>query len=142
MKYDDASWHFGADNFGDLPKINGYTHTGTFVAWAMLNGLAGELHIEEWPEEIEKLKSRQITPAEFFRNNCDGKFTDEDLNDLGNRFAQSFFEDSYFEVYAEAVDPEDQFENIYKIPSSWETYDKVATEIDRAFHLWKLEELQ
>lgn len=141
MKYDDASWHFGADNFGGLPEINGYTHTGIFVAWAILNGLAGKLHTEEWPEEIDKLKTRKITPAEFFRNNCDGKFTDEDLNDLGNKFAQSFFEDHYFDVYAQAADPEEQFENIYEIPSTWETYDKVAPEIDNAFNLWKKENL-
>jgi hypothetical protein len=141
MKYDDASWHFGAENFGDLPEINAYTHTGTFLAWAILNGLAGEFHTEESPAEIKKLKSREITPAEFFRNNCDGKFTDEDLNDLGNRFAQSFFEDNYFGVYIEAADPEEQFENIYEIPSSWETYDKVAAKVDQAFRLWKNENL-
>ncbi len=141
MKYDDASWHFGAENFGNLPEINGYTHTGTFLVWAILNGLAGELHTEEWPEEIEKLKSREITPAEFFQNNCDGKFTDEDLNDLGNKFAQSYFENEYFGVYAEAADPEQQFENIYEIPSSWETYEKVAPKLDQAFNLWKNENL-
>jgi hypothetical protein len=141
MKYDDASWHFEGDNFGDLPEIHGYTHTGVFVAWAMLSGLAGDLHTEEWPEEIDKLKSREITPAEFFRNNCDGKFTDEDLNDLGNRFAQSYFENSYFDLYAEAADPEGQFKNIYEIPSNWETYDKVAPKIDSAFDAWKRENL-
>ncbi|WP_369985940.1 hypothetical protein [Thalassolituus sp.] len=141
MKYDDASWHFGVDNFGDLPEIHGYTHTGVFVAWAMLSGLAGDLHTEEWPEEIDKLKSREITPAEFFRNNCDGKFTDEDLNDLGNRFAQIYFENSYFDLYVQAADPEEQFENIYEIPSNWETYDKVAPKIDSAFDAWKRENL-
>ncbi len=141
MKYDDASWHFGADNFGDLPEINGYTHTGTFVAWAMLNDLAGELHTDEWPEEIDKLKSREISPAEYFRKNCDGKFTDEDLNDRGNKFAQSFFENDYFSVYAEAADPQGQYDNIYEIPSNWETYDKVAPQLDQAFNHWKNENL-
>jgi len=141
MKYDDASWHFGAENFGNLPEINGYTHIGTFLAWAIINGLAGELHAEEWLEEIEKLKSREITPADFFRNNCDGKFTDEDLNDLGNKFAQSFFEDKYFGIYVEAADPKEQFENIYEIPSNWETYDKVEPKLQHAFSLWKNENL-
>ncbi|GGY78523.1 hypothetical protein GCM10011613_24000 [Cellvibrio zantedeschiae] len=141
MKYDDASWHFESDSFGDLPEINGYTHTGTFLAWAIIKGLAGELHTEEWPEEIQKLKSREITPAEFFRNNCDGKFTDEDLNDLGNKFVQLFYENQYFGVYADAADPEDQFENIYEIPSSWETYEKVAPKLDHAFNLWKRQNL-
>jgi hypothetical protein len=141
MKYDDASWHYGTDDFGELPEINGFTHTGTFVAWAMLNGLAGQLHTEERSEEIDKLRARQLTPAEFFRNNCDGKFTDEDLNDVGNNFAVSFFEESYFGLYAEAADPNDEFENIYEIPSNWETYDKVAVEIDNAFKHWKMENL-
>jgi len=60
MKYDDASWHYGADDFGDLPEINGYTHTGTFVVWAILNGLGSKLHTEELRDESEKLKSRKI----------------------------------------------------------------------------------
>ncbi|BHH82777.1 DUF7832 domain-containing protein [Desulforhopalus sp. 52FAK] len=139
MKYDDASWHFGADDFGDLPEINAYTHTGTFVAWAMLNGLASEFHKEESRKEIEKLKTRLVTPAKFFQKCCDGKFTDEDLNEIGNKFALDFFENRYFGTYAEVVDPEERFENIYEIPSNWETYDKVANEIDRAFNLWKKE---
>ena len=122
MKYDDASWHFGAKNFGNLLEINGYTHTGTFLAWTIINGLAGEPHAEEWPEEIEKLKFRKVHSSRIFPKYCDGKFTDKDQNDPGNKFAQSFFEEKYFGAYAEAVDPEEQFKNIYEISSSWETY--------------------
>ena len=29
----------------DLPPEAGATHTGIFIAWAMLSGLAGELHL-------------------------------------------------------------------------------------------------
>ncbi len=141
MKYDDASWHYGAEDLGKLPDINGYTHTGTFVAWAMLNGLAGEFLLSECSEEIEKLKARKITPAEFFRDNCDGKFTDDDLSETGNGFAQSFFDESYYEIYAEAVDPGRKFGSIYEVPSNWETYDKVATELMCAFEVWKHQNL-
>lgn len=41
MKYDDASWHYGADNLlKDLAEVSGATHTGMFVTWALLSGLA------------------------------------------------------------------------------------------------------
>src|SRR6266404_3538306 len=36
MKYDDASWHYGGDFPEDLPREAGATHTGMFVAWALL----------------------------------------------------------------------------------------------------------
>lgn len=44
MKYDDASWHYGADNFPkELPQRVGATHTGMFVAWTMLSGIPANL---------------------------------------------------------------------------------------------------
>ncbi|MGN6118448.1 MAG: DUF7832 domain-containing protein, partial [Rhodanobacter sp.] len=43
MKYDDASWHYGGDFPKDLPDEAGATHTGMFVAWALLSGLAGQI---------------------------------------------------------------------------------------------------
>lgn len=67
MKYDDASWHYGADNFPkDLAEVSGATHTGMFVAWALLSGLAGSIHIEEFSDDIPKLVNRSVTPAAFF----------------------------------------------------------------------------
>jgi len=41
MKYDDASWHYGGDFPDDLPDEAGATHTGMFLAWALLSGLGG-----------------------------------------------------------------------------------------------------
>lgn len=40
MKYDDASWHCAGDFPKDLPEAAGATHTGMFLAWALLSGLA------------------------------------------------------------------------------------------------------
>src|SRR5262249_34105176 len=78
VKYDDASWHYGADNFPkDLSESSGATHIGMFVAWAILSGLAGELHIEESRDSMNRLQQRTITPAGFFLKECDWKFTDE-----------------------------------------------------------------
>jgi hypothetical protein len=92
MKYDDASWHYGGKFPKDLPAEAGATHTGMFVAWALLNGLAGEIYSTDFPDEIPKLVSRSLTPGRFFLEACDGKFTDDDLNEEGNAFAQACFD--------------------------------------------------
>ena len=57
MKYDDASWHSGGDFPADLPSEAGATHTGMFLAWALLSGLGGSLHTEDFPEDVERLKA-------------------------------------------------------------------------------------
>jgi hypothetical protein len=92
MKYDDASWHYGGEFPAKLPTEAGATHIGMFVAWALLSGLGGEIHIEECPEDIESLRSRTLTPGGFMMRYCDGKFTDEDLNEEGNNFASAYFD--------------------------------------------------
>lgn len=92
MKYDDASWHYGGKFPKDLPPEAGATHTGMFVAWALLNGLAGEIYSTDFPDQIPKLVSRSLTPGRFFLEACDGKFTDDDSNEEGNAFAQAYFD--------------------------------------------------
>lgn len=92
MKYDDASWHYGGSFPSDLPNEAGGTHIGMFVAWCLLNGLAGEIHTDELPEMLEKLRNREVTPGAWFLGACDEKFTDEDLSEEGNAFAKSYFD--------------------------------------------------
>src|SRR5262245_57015519 len=92
MKYDEASWHYGCDFPEDLPPAAAATHSGMFLGRALLAGLGGEIHTTEWPEELDKPRTRSITPAQFLINACDEKFTDEDLSDEGNAFAASYFD--------------------------------------------------
>ncbi|WP_298445740.1 hypothetical protein [uncultured Ferrimonas sp.] len=136
MKYDDASWHYGGDYPKGLSEQNAHTHTGIFLAWALTHGLAGDLHKVEWPEEIEAVKSKLKTGGQFLSDNCDGKFTDEDLNELGNKFASEFYENEYFTIYIETSDPYDNYETIYHVPDTWETYERVAPIITKHFEAW------
>ncbi|EEF26333.1 conserved hypothetical protein, partial [Ricinus communis] len=77
----------------------GATHSGMFVAWALLSGLGSVLHTVEFVEDLEGLKARSVTPGTFFLEACDGKFKDEDLNEEGNAFARTYFKfegDAFF----------------------------------------------
>lgn len=151
-KYDDASWHYGGDFPGDLPEENGATHIGMFLAWCIHNDLISEFQIEESNEDIEKVKNLELTGAEFLIKNCDEKFTDEDLNDLGNEFAKDYYVyetdfgkkfASYvadyaatFEQNAEKIGHE--YKTLYHIENTFENYQILKTVIDKRFEEWKI----
>jgi hypothetical protein len=138
MKYDDASWHSGGKFPTDLPAEAGATHTGKFVAWALLSGLAGEIHTTDFPDAVPKLLSRSLTPGKFFLEACDGKFTDEDLNDEGNAFAQDYFD---FEKGQYMADYEatlgEGLADLYYVEDNWENFDRLKSVLDRRFAHWK-----
>jgi hypothetical protein len=140
-KYDDASWHYGGDFPDDLPDIAGATHTGMFVAWAFLNGMAGELHTVDFPEDITDLSDRKLTPGNFFYSRLDGKFTDEDLADEGDAFASFYFSlngGQYWIDYVEVFDAEN-LPSVYHVEDSWENYEKLKSRIDARYKNWKAE---
>ena len=138
MKYDDASWHYGGDFPKDLEGDAGATHIGMFVAWCMFNGFAGESFIEDFPEDLEKLKTGEMTPGAWFIASCDEKFTDEDLNEEGNEFAKYYYapdESPYFEDYDKTVCG--SFESMYHVPDTWDTYNTLEPVITERYKEWK-----
>lgn len=139
MKYDDASWHYGADNFPEnLPEEAGGTHIGMYVAWAMLSGLGSAEMEEDSPELLERLRVRDITPGAFFMAACDGKFIDDDLNETGQQFTEEYFEEEpseYLEDYGELFG--DDVESLYEIADSWANYDRLKLVLDQRLAEWK-----
>jgi hypothetical protein len=103
MKYDDASWHFGGNFPEGSPQEYGGTHIALLLRWCFLKGWAGPLHLDDEPDDVERVKSGQLSATEFLFKYCDGKFTDEDLIAEGNRFIAHYFgeRDSYLDDYAE-----------------------------------------
>jgi hypothetical protein len=137
MKYDDASWHYGGDFPKDLPDEAAATHTGMFVAWALLSGLAGQIHIDEFPQDLEQLRTRSVTPGQFFFQSCDGKFIDENLNDQGNAFAATYFDlehGSYLADYENVLGAD--LPSLYHVPDTWLTFDKLKPTLDNRFAAW------
>jgi hypothetical protein len=137
VKYDDASWHSGGDFPHDLRPDAAGTHTGMFLAWALLSGSGGDLHLEGSPAPIEKLRSRSVTPGSYFISECDGKFTDEDLNDIGNQFATEYYapETGQFLVdYQNVLGA--KLPSLYHIADSWQNFDKIKPTIDERFRRW------
>ncbi|WBV60190.1 hypothetical protein PFY12_14275 [Chryseobacterium camelliae] len=150
-KYDDASWHNGGDFPEGLPEKNSATHTGMFLNWCIHNDLISEELKEDAHEEIEKLKRREITGAEFVIEAMDGKFSEYDLNDLGNQFAKDYyaddtdfgnrfssFADDYINLFdAKAEENDYEYETFYHIEDTYENYDLMKLMIAHRFEEWK-----
>lgn len=142
MKYDDASWHSGGKFPRDLPASAGATHTGMYVAWALQSGLAGKLHTDEMPKNLEKLAARSLTPGAFFLWACDGKFTSEDLNDEGNAFTGRYFDlskGSYLADYTAILGHGLPIgsEQLYYVADTWENFDKLKPRLDQRLADWR-----
>ena len=138
MKYDDAAWHSGGDFPEDLPPEAGATHTGMYIAWALLSGLGGSIHTEECPEDLACLRNRDLTPGAFFLKYCDGKFTDEDLNDEGNEFTAQYFDfetGDYANDYSSILG--DDVESIYHVQDSWDTLELLRPLLDKRLADWR-----
>ena len=135
MKYEDVSWHSGAENFPkELPAQAGGTHTGMFVAWALLGGLGNP----EFFEDLAPLKTRSTTPGRFFYDQCDGKFVDDELNDEGNAFTAQYFDAEngrYLHDYAEVLSQE--LETAYHVADTWANFERLKPLLDRRLAEWR-----
>ena len=137
-KYDDADWHYGGDFPSDLPNSAGATHIGMFVASCILEGMVGELHVEDFPENLERLRNREITPGAWVIEACDEKFTEEELNDEGNAFALEYY-------YADGAQYLADYEHTlcrklptaYHVPDTWESFKKIDKVIQKRLKQWR-----
>jgi hypothetical protein len=94
MKYDDASWHYGAESFPrDQPEEYGATHIGLFLKWCFIQGWAGAHHINEEPDAVQAVIAGRLSGTEFLFTYCDGKLTNVSLNERGNAFAKKYYGD-------------------------------------------------
>lgn len=150
-KYDDASWHYGGDFPEGLPEKNGATHTGMFLNWCINNNLHSDELKEDCENEIASLMKREITGADFVIESMDGKFSEYDLNDMGNSFAKDYYADetdfadkfssfatNYINIFDTVAEENDfEYETFYHIEDTYENYDLMKQIIDHRFQEWK-----
>ena len=138
MKYDDAEIYFLNFENDDLPNEVGATHIGMFMAWLIIHNLVSEDLQEEAAEEIEKVKSREITGRDFVVDICDCKLFDEELNEEGNGFDIWYYEKNYIEDYCQVFEiTGDATVEFCSVEDNWENFDKLAPVLDKRFEDWK-----
>jgi len=140
MSYDNAAWHYAGDYPKELPRENGGTHIGMFLAWAIINNLESKFHRTESAASLAAVRARQMTGRQFLFQECDERFWEQDLNTRGNKFAKAYYDSkkeefSYNQDYF--VTFGDDLETLYHLEDTWQNYDKIAAVISRRFEEWK-----
>ena len=92
MSYDRADFDYSTEA-EPLPKGHAATHIGMFLAWAVQNGLESDFHREHSADLLANLRRREITGRQFFEAACAERFSERDLNEEGNAFAQYYYVD-------------------------------------------------
>lgn len=143
MAIDRVDWHAESAEKAGFPYENGGTHIAFFLTWVIMNHLEGEDLQEDYSDELQKVRHREMTGYEFLEKMCDEKFIDDDLNAEGYAFTRYYYEESnqYLDSY-NALFHEEMGRAEYSIEYNWEDYDKIASRIDLAFAKWKSEILR
>lgn len=132
---DRADWHYGNDFPTNLPVENGGTHIGMYLNWIIDKNLIGEFHLTESKDGIEKVKSGEITGRDFLFDYCDGKFWNQELNEIGLKFTESYYSsDKYFGDYAKVL--ANELESIYEVKDNRQNYSLIKEKIDQRFNKW------
>ena len=132
---DRADWHYGGDFPEGVPNENGATHIGMFMAWIINNEMIGEIHLEDAANDLMEVKNREMTGRVFLINNCDEKLWDDDLNEEGVKFTNSYYTAKYLPDYSATF--ENDYATIYHVEDTWENYDRISKVIDTNYKLYK-----
>jgi len=139
MKYDDYKWHINEHFPKDLEENRALTHIGMFMGWAIDSELESSLLKENFSNELQKFKNREITGGEFVALCCDYKLTSDDLNEEGNLFAEDYYAtDKYFDDYTSVSD--DNNETIFHEADSWDNYYKIQKIVNKRYEKWRKQE--
>lgn len=135
MAFDRVEWHAGADFPKGLPHEAAATHIGMFIAWAIIRKHEGFLHRQSHARELDAVRARTMTGAQFLRACCDGKLWEEDFNGEGAAFANHYYAKTYLTDYVDAL--AGNVESVYHVPDSWQAFDQIGAVIDKRFAAWK-----
>jgi hypothetical protein len=122
--YDNLTWH---------PEDTG-AHVGRFLAWALLRGLGSP---EFWDDEaLSRFRDRRQTGHDLLVECCDGKLTDEEFGDEGNRFAEAYYVTGLF-----AADHEEALGSAAR-EDEWACTEALLPVLDRRLEQWRAGTLQ
>jgi hypothetical protein len=132
-KFDDASWHWGADNFpDDAPQENGATHIGMFVTWTIERGPFADPDLTpQEVEAVEAVRAGSMSGRDFLLRYFNGKLYSDCFAAQVADFAEHNYDDflgDFRHLLCQGLRSD------YYVEDSCENYEIMATALDK---LWK-----
>ncbi len=135
--YDKAKWHFGGNFPPELDNYQAYIHTGMFLGWVAETDLLSAEFIEDFTNEVQAFKRRELTGAQIFEQCCDGVLLVNDLSEIGNRFALKYFEFGNGQYLADyEMTLANGLPSTYHVADTWDNYDKLKPVLEKRFEEW------
>lgn len=139
MIYDKIEWHINGDFPKGLKPESAGIHTGMFLEWIINNDLISDFHLKESLNSIDLVKNRMMDGLTFLIKECDSKFTDEDLNNEGNKFAFYYYADDndycdYIDDYANVFK---DHTSLYSVENNLKNYNLIEQVISKKYGLWE-----
>jgi hypothetical protein len=94
-----------------------------------------------WKQFLAKLRRREITGRQFFEAACKKRFSDKDLGEAGNAFAQHYYvdearrRDAYSTDYMKVLVA--GLPSFWHVADTWTNYEQIAAVITRRYEAWK-----
>lgn len=121
----------------ELDERHAGTHIGMFLGWIIKRGLYSDLLGELAPDDILAVQNGLLSGTQFLQRVCDGKLTNEDMNEEANVFAQDYYaSDDYIDDYAQVF--ADIGPTLYHVTDDNVNALKVENFLDKAFQAWKM----
>ena len=135
-KLDDASWHYGGDEFPpELAEECGATHMGMFARWAIERGFWSEFLGPESAISIREVGLGALSARSFILERCDGKLLSEMLVAEAATFAEKYYPKKYLAAYKASV--AHGLKSDYLVAESEENYRTIAQTLDSALYAWR-----
>lgn len=132
MKHDDLSWHLTDDWPPDVPEERAGTHIGMFLHWAVLRGHAGSELCDVAGDKCVEVRCGTLNGLQLLVKFCDGKLTSGDLDEVGDAFAEDYYE-RYLDDYRGTFPQAGELQWIARA----EDFLLMATVLDERFSEWQ-----
>ena len=138
MTIDNLTWHANSSEYPpDVPRENGCTHIGVFLAWAIINNLVSEQFLNTHGDLIEQVRHKKITGRELLLKACNAEIQENDFNEEGQQFVKNYYNsDKYINDYAKTIGTA-HISTVYHVVDSWKSYDFITKKIDQRYSDWK-----
>jgi len=138
MTIDNLTWHANSAEYPpDVPRENGCTHIGIFLAWAIINNLESEQFANNHSDLIDKIRNEEITGREFLLKACNAEIREDYFNEECKQFIKNYYStNKYISDYAKLLGRAN-ISTVYHVVDSWKSYHFISQKIDQRYADWK-----
>ena len=106
-------------------------HIAFFLTWLIRHDGLSSWHCQEDGDDIQAVKQKEMTGADFLANNCDMVLSREDIAKKFLSFVDAYYESRYMDDYTDFMG-----DNTLSATFSWEDYERFEPVLNRVYEAY------